>query len=59
MKRQIRFYIEEENLQYIEDNKNEKNLSDFLNKIIKSYMELNNDTKLQISPQPHENTEIK
>lgn len=37
---QVRFYIDNENLAFIEQTKNNENFSDFLNNIIKSYKEL-------------------
>ena len=37
---QVRFYMDNENLAFIEQIKNNENFSDFLNNIIKSYKEL-------------------
>lgn len=54
-KEQIRVYLDKELIIFLNENKENRNISDFLNNILKSYKELNYDRQIQISSTINQN----
>jgi len=48
MKEQIRVYLDSDIIEFLIENKKSKNISDFLNNILKSYKELKNVKSIEI-----------